>query len=148
VTISRFGVVSSSLALILCAACTSRSASVATPALATGHAAAAPATIAAAGPAATSIETVWKTRDALAGKTVTVRGKVIKFNGGILGVNWIHLQDGSGKAADHTNDLTLTSDDEVKIGDEITMTGTVTVNKDLGSGYNYPVIIEHARVVK
>jgi uncharacterized protein YdeI (BOF family) len=150
VTSTRFVVFCSTAALTLCSGCTSRPAAVATPALAAGHAAPATAAAAPAAPAATpatSIETVWKTRDALAGKTVTVRGKVMKFNGGILGVNWIHLQDGTGSAVERTNDITVTSDDEVKVGDEVTMTGTVTVNKDLGSGYNYPVIIEQARVV-
>ena len=43
---------------------------------------------------------VWKERATLAGKTVILRGKVVKFNGGILGVNWIHIQDGTGTAAD------------------------------------------------
>ena len=96
----------------------------------------------------TPIETVWKTRATLVGKTVTVRGKVVKFNGGILGVNWIHLQDGSGKEADRTNDLTVTSDAEAKVGETITATGVVGINKDLGSGYNYPVIVEKAKITR
>ena len=96
----------------------------------------------------TTVAAVWATRTALAGKKVTVRGKVAKFNGGILGVNWIHLQDGTGKAADGSNDITVTSTTDTKVGDVITVTGTVAVNKDLGSGYNYPVIIEHASVVQ
>jgi hypothetical protein len=93
-----------------------------------------------------TIANVWKTRTALAGKTVTVRGKVVKYNGGILGVNWIHLQDGSGTAADGTNDITVTSETDTKVGDIITATGVVALDKDLGSGYNYPVIIEHATI--
>jgi hypothetical protein len=97
---------------------------------------------------ATTVEAVWKTRTALAGKTVTLHGKVVKYNGGILGVNWIHIQDGSGSAADGTNDITVTSDAEVQIGDVITVTGTVTIDKDLGSGYNYPVIIERASIAR
>ncbi len=96
----------------------------------------------------TTVAAVWATRTSLAGKTVTVRGKVVKFNGGILGVNWIHLQDGTGKAADGSNDITVTSTTDTKVGDVITITGTVAVNKDLGSGYNYPVIIEHASIVQ
>jgi hypothetical protein len=94
----------------------------------------------------TTVESLWKTRDTLAGKSVTVRGKVVKFNGGILGVNWIHLQDGTGKADDQSNDITVTSTDDTKVGDVITVTGIVALNKDLGSGYKYPVIIEHARI--
>ncbi len=93
-----------------------------------------------------TVAEVWKTRKELQGKTVTVRGKVVKYNGGILGVNWIHLQDGTGKAADGSNDITVTTDVEVRPGDVITVTGTVTLNRDLGSGYFYPVIIEHATI--
>lgn len=94
-----------------------------------------------------TVAAVWKTRTALAGTKVTVRGRVVKYNGGILGVNWLHLQDGTGKAADGSNDITVTSDARTSVGDVITVTGTVAVNKDLGSGYNYPVIIEHATIV-
>jgi hypothetical protein len=93
-----------------------------------------------------SIETIWKTRDALAGRTVTVRGKVVKFNGGILGVNWIHLQDGSGAADARTNDITVTSDAEAKVGEVVTVRGVIALNKDIGSGYQYPVIVERATI--
>jgi hypothetical protein len=94
----------------------------------------------------TTIADLWKTRAMLAGTIVTVRGKVVKYNGGILGVNWMHLQDGTGAASDRTNDMTVTSEMETKVGDVITATGVVAVDKDLGSGYNYPVIIEHATI--
>jgi hypothetical protein len=93
---------------------------------------------------ATPVAEVWKTRVELAGKRVTVHGKIVKYNGGILGVNWIHLQDGTGKAADGSNDITITSETEAKVGDVITATGVVAIDKDLGSGYQYKVIIEHA----
>jgi hypothetical protein len=93
-----------------------------------------------------SIADVWARRAALAGKTVTVNGTVVKFNGGILGRNWIHLQDGSGKAADGTNDITVTSDTAVKVGDVITATGKVVVDKDFGSGYAYKVLLEDGKI--
>jgi hypothetical protein len=31
-------------------------------------------------------------------KPVRLSGKVVKYNAGIMGKNWIHLQDGSGKS--------------------------------------------------
>lgn len=43
--------------------------------------------------------------DKLKDKPVRIKGKVVKYNGGIMGKNWIHLRDGSGKAADNTHDL-------------------------------------------
>jgi hypothetical protein len=93
-----------------------------------------------------SIADVWANRASLAGKAVTVSGKVVKFNGGILGRNWVHVQDGSGKAADGTNDLTVTTDATTRVGDVITITGTVTLNKDFGAGYAYKVLLEGARI--
>jgi hypothetical protein len=97
-------------------------------------------------PGGTSIATLWTNRKALAGKTVILRGKVVKFNGGILGRNWIHIQDGTGVAADGTNDVLVTSDAVAKIGDIITATGTVAVDKDFTAGYVYAVMIESATI--
>ena len=97
-------------------------------------------------PGGSTIAQVWASRKALAGKTVTVRGKVVKFNPQIMGRNWVHLQDGSGKAADGTHDLTVTTDAMVKKGDIVTITGTVGIDKDFTAGYTYAVIVEGATV--
>jgi hypothetical protein len=97
-------------------------------------------------PGGTTVANVWANRKALAGKSVTVRGKVVKFNGGIMGRNWIHIQDGTGAAADGTNDLLVTSDAAAKIGDVITVTGTVAIDKDFTAGYAYAVLVESAKI--
>ena len=97
-------------------------------------------------PGGTTVAKIWADRKSLAGKTVTVRGKVVKFNGGIMGRNWIHIQDGSGAAADGTNDLLVTSDAAAKVGDVVTVTGTVAVDKDFTAGYAYAVMIENAKI--
>jgi hypothetical protein len=99
-------------------------------------------------PGGSAIADVWANRTKLVGKPVTVRGTVVKFNGGILDRNWLHLQDGSGKAADGTNDLTVTTDAVAKVGDVITVTGTVAVDKDFGSGYAYALMLEKAKIGK
>lgn len=93
-----------------------------------------------------SIAETWAKRASLAGKAVTVRGTVVKVNNSIMGSNWLHLQDGSGKAADGTNDLTVTTDAIVKVGDVVTATGTLAVKKDFGSGYSYEAILEKATI--
>src|SRR5674476_74057 len=33
-----------------------------------------------------------------------------------------------------------------KVGDQVTISGVVVVNKDFGSGYSYPVLIEEASI--
>ncbi len=115
-----------------------------------GQAPAAPVVVEPIAPApdGLSIADVWKQRKALAGKTVIVRGKVVKANNQILGKNWIHLQDGSGSASDRTNDLTFTTDATVAVGDIVTFTGVLAIGKEIGEGYAYDAIVEDAKVVK
>jgi hypothetical protein len=81
---------------------------------------------------------------ALAGKPVVVRGKIVKVNNGILGRNWIHLQDGTGGPG--SNDLTVTTSGTGAKGDVVVVRGTVALNKDFGAGYSYAVLIEDATV--
>jgi hypothetical protein len=77
-------------------------------------------------------------------KPVLVRGKVVKFNPEIMGKNWIHLRDGSGSAANNTNDVLVTTKNQAKVGDVVTVKGVVRTDKDFGSGYFYKVLIEEA----
>ncbi len=77
-------------------------------------------------------------------KKVTVRGKVVKSNSGIMGKNWVHIRDGSGSQEKSDNDITVTSDSAANVGEVIVVTGVVRVDKDFGAGYSYPVIIEEA----
>lgn len=81
-------------------------------------------------------------------KPVLVRGKVVKYNPGIMGKNWIHLRDGSGSASDNTNDALVTTAGEAKVGDVLTVKGVVRTDKDFGSGYAYKVLIEDATLQK
>ncbi len=79
------------------------------------------------------------------GKIVKIRGQITKYNEGILGKNWAHIQDGT---EDNNNfDLTVTTQDEVKPADVVIFEGTIGLNKDFGSGYSYDVIMEDAKKV-
>jgi hypothetical protein len=80
----------------------------------------------------------------LKGKAVKVRGRVVKYNAGIMGKNWLHIQDGTGSAG--SNDLTVTTATSVKVGDTVLVSGTVVTDRDFGGGYKYSVIIEDAKV--
>ena len=90
------------------------------------------------------VEELYAKKEKLNGKKVSVKGKVVKFSPGIMGKNWIHLQDGSGKQG--TNDITVTTDQNTAIGESIAVTGNLVTNKDFGGGYKYEVIIEEATV--
>jgi hypothetical protein len=68
----------------------------------------------------------------------------VKVNFGIMGKNWVHLRDGSGKADDGSNDILVTTKAEPTVGSTATVLGTVRTNKDFGSGYAYKVMLEDA----
>jgi len=91
-----------------------------------------------------TVEQVYADREGLKGKQVQVRGKVVKFTPGILGKNFLHIQDGSGKEG--TNDLAVTSQETVKIGDRVLVLGTLDTDKDFGAGYTYKAILENAKI--
>lgn len=77
-------------------------------------------------------------------KPVVVHGKVVKYNPDIMGKNWIHLRDGSGAAADNSNDVLVTTAAQAKTGDVVTVKGVVRTDKDFGAGYSYKVVVEDA----
>jgi hypothetical protein len=81
---------------------------------------------------------------ALKDKAVLVRGKVVKYNPGIMGKNWLHLRDGSGTAAAGTNDVLVTTTEQAKVGDIVTAKGVLRTDRDFGAGYSYKAIVEEA----
>ena len=82
----------------------------------------------------------------LGGTQVSLRGRVVKVNLGIMGKNWLHVQDGTGDTADGSNDITVTTDAVAQVGDTVLVSGTLTVDKDFGAGYRYNAIVEEATV--
>lgn len=99
-------------------------------------------------PGSVKIADVWAKRAALSGKPLVLRGQIVKVNLAIMGTNWYHLQDGSGVVKDGTHDLVVTSAAELKAGDVVTVTGTLTTDKDFGAGYAYDAIVERADIRK
>ncbi len=80
----------------------------------------------------------------LDGKTVQVRGKVVKINLNIMGKNWIHIQDGTGDPMKNSHDLVVTSSSTPELDQIVLVNGNVAANKDFGYGYKYDVLIEDA----
>ncbi len=92
-----------------------------------------------------TVAEVFSKKSELSGKTVVIRGKVVKFTPNIMGRNWLHIKDGS--AADGGDDLTITTNDTVAVGDVVLATGgALAVDKDFGAGYKYTAILENAAV--
>jgi len=102
----------------------------------------------ATGPDAYTVGEIHEKTAKLNEKTAVVKGKVVKVSEGIMGKNWIHIQDGTGDASLGTNKLVATSQDLPVVGDIITLKGTIYKDKDFGAGYKYNVIMEQATIQK
>lgn len=113
-------------------------------------AAAAPAEAAkvdkAEGATAHTIGEIFEKKDSLANTPVAVKARVVKVSRGIMGKNWLHLQDGTGSKDAKTNDLVVTTDSVPEVGTVVTITGNLSRNRDFGAGYRYDVIVEGAEV--
>jgi len=112
----------------------------------TGSAVPLPAATPVTGPPAgeKKVADIWGQKAELKGREVTVTGKVTKSTHGVLGHNWLHVQDGSG--AEGTNDVTITTAGDAAVGDTVVAKGVVAVDQDFGSGYTYPVMITDATI--
>jgi hypothetical protein len=95
-------------------------------------------------PGGYTIQEIYAQRTKLAGKEVAVRGKVVKYNAQIMGRNWLHIQDGSGKEG--ANDLTVTTTTPAKLGDTVLVRGVLATDKDFGAGYKFGVILDNAQI--
>jgi len=84
----------------------------------------------------------------LDGKTVRVRGKVVKVSPQIMGRNWIHIQDGTGDPMNNSHDLVVTSSELAEVEEVVVVEGKLAAQKDFGFGYEYDVIIEQAKLFK
>lgn len=93
-----------------------------------------------------TIAEVWAGKNALKDKPVVIRGTVVKFLPDIMGKNWMHLRDGSGTRAKGDDDITVTTSGSAKVGDVVIVTGTLRVDQDFGSGYEYGALIEDAKI--
>jgi hypothetical protein len=91
-----------------------------------------------------TIEELYANRGSYNGKSVKIRGRVVKFSSQIMNRNWVHIQDGSSDGNNY--DLTVTTQDTASTGTTRLFEGIISLDRDFGSGYTYAVILEDARV--
>jgi hypothetical protein len=101
----------------------------------------------AGGPLGRTVAEIYAERTKLDGKKVRVRGVVVKAVANVLDRTFVHLRDGTGNSGDNTHDLTVTSSTVPKVGDRLLYEGTLTIDKDYGSGYRYQAVLENADIV-
>lgn len=102
----------------------------------------------ATGAGATTVEGAFNNSAKLNNKKVVIAGKVVKVSSGIMGKNWIHIQDGTGSEKKKNHNLVCTSSQMAEVGEVVTVRGTLKKDKDFGAGYKYAVIIEEAKFSK
>lgn len=90
-----------------------------------------------------TIAELYANKQMLNGKTIRVRGQVTKYNAKVMGKNWLHIRDSS-----TPDDLTITTSSTAAIDDVVVIEGKLTLDKDFGYGYVYPLIVEDAAVTK
>lgn len=92
-----------------------------------------------------SIADVFANKDEYSNKEFEIRGAVVKVNEQVMGKNWVHIQDGTGSSGNF--DLTITTQENVKVGNQVIFKGKLTLEKDFGAGYFYEVIMEDAALL-
>lgn len=91
-----------------------------------------------------SVADLQKDRVQLKGKQVTITGKVIKVNNGIMKRNFLHVSDGT--TAENVDRIIVTSQQTANVGQTVSVTGTVVLDTDFGFGYTYPLLVENSTV--
>ena len=94
----------------------------------------------------TTIAELFNDKSAFAGKSVKIKGQVVKYTAAVMGKNWVHIQDGTN--SDGNIDITITTADVVKVGDVASFEGMVVLDKDFGYGYAYDILIEDAKLIE
>lgn len=87
---------------------------------------------------------VYSEREALAGKRVRVEGTAAKVTE-VGGAYYVHVKDGSG--APGSDDLTVITRTAVRAEQPLTVEGTVALNRDVGMGVPYAVVVDQATVL-
>jgi hypothetical protein len=93
-----------------------------------------------------TIEELFNKKDSLKDKDILFRARVMKFSKNIMKKNWVTLQDGTGTRPD--DQIVATSSEIVNPGETVTVKGILRSDVDLGAGYFYKVLIEHATFTK
>jgi hypothetical protein len=102
----------------------------------------------AAGANAYTVQEVFANSAKLNNKKIVVKGKVVKVSSGIMGKNWVHIQDGTGNQAKKNHNLVCTTQDMADVGDTVTVSGVLAKDKDFGGGYKYSAIVEGSTIKK
>ncbi len=89
-----------------------------------------------------TIAQVEATKRALAGETIRIRARVMSAWPRIKGLNWLHLCDEVGGQA-----LIVSTEGWVHAGSIATVAGRLSLDRDVGGGITFPLLLESAQVL-
>lgn len=98
------------------------------------------------GPDAYTVAEIFEKKDALDGKTVVVRGQVVKTSQ-FEGLQWLRIIDGTGSSKRGNHKLVVTTKQEAAKDDIVTVSGKLMKDKAFGA-LTYEVVIEEAQIKK
>ncbi len=95
-----------------------------------------------------SIADLFQHADELVEQEVRFQGEVVKLTQGVMGTNFLHVQDGSGSAETKNNDIVvLVKNNPPSIGSRTQFKATLKRDIDYGSGYRFPVLLADGEVL-
>jgi hypothetical protein len=92
-----------------------------------------------------TVAEIFDEKTQLSGQAVVVRGKAVKVTRNVMGKTWIHLKDGTA-GVDGADDLVVTTTADAEVGNTILASGIVTLDLDIGFGYEFDVLLQEATV--
>ena len=92
-----------------------------------------------------TLASIFNEKEKAQNKEVAIRGQVIKFNGGIMGKNWVHIADGTRPSDKEGGEITVVTNDKTAVGDIVVAKGKITLNKKV-EHYAFPVAIEDGTI--
>ena len=91
-----------------------------------------------------TVEEIYASKAKLKDKKIKLKAQVVKVSKGIMGKDWVHLQDGTGKG--QTSDIIATTKSAtVNLGDVVVVDATLKTDVDLGYGYFFSIILEESK---
>jgi hypothetical protein len=96
------------------------------------------------GPEARTVAQVVGGRLALQGRHVAVRARVDRVSRNVMGMNWVHLRDGTGTPAEGNYDVVATSRESPDVGEVVIARGIVRTDVQMGMGHAFKVLVENA----
>ncbi len=78
------------------------------------------------------------------GKPIRFKALVTKVSSNIMGKNWLHVTGEGEKEKDV--DIVVSTTDKANVNDKVVVEGVLTLDKNIGGGYLFPLFIEDGKI--